>query len=103
MGEIDVALTSAASRGLTGADLKAVVEDGKLLFAYDNVNALPLRRVEDYVFDASQIREEERTAIDGIGSGRLQNRVIAKTVAPTMVGPTRRPRRCCAGTRSQSA
>jgi hypothetical protein len=34
----NVATLAAASRGLTGADLKAVVEDGKLLFAHDKVH-----------------------------------------------------------------
>lgn len=35
VGQVDVAALAAAAEGLSGADLKRVVEDGKLLFAYD--------------------------------------------------------------------
>jgi transitional endoplasmic reticulum ATPase len=52
IGDADVAIIAAASRGLTGADLKAIVEDGKLLFAYDKTNGMLLRRVEDYFLEA---------------------------------------------------
>ncbi len=48
----DAALLAAASRGLTGADLKAVVEDGKLLFAHDKARGRNLRAIEDYFLDA---------------------------------------------------
>ena len=52
IGDIDVSVIAAASRGLTGADLKAVVEDGKLLFAYDKANGATLRKVEEYFLEA---------------------------------------------------
>ncbi len=52
MGEVDVLKIATASRGLTGADLKAVVEDGKLLYAYDKANGIPLRQIEDYFLEA---------------------------------------------------
>ena len=48
----DVTLLAAASHGLTGADLKAVVEDGKLLLAHDKVNGRPIRPVEEYFLEA---------------------------------------------------
>jgi transitional endoplasmic reticulum ATPase len=35
IGEVDVSAVAAATEGLAGADLKRVVEDGKLLFAFD--------------------------------------------------------------------
>lgn len=35
VGPLDIAALAGASEGLSGADLKRVVEDGKLLFAYD--------------------------------------------------------------------
>lgn len=35
LGQLDIPVLAAASDGLSGADLKRVVEDGKLLFAYD--------------------------------------------------------------------
>jgi len=48
----DVAKLASASRGLTGADLNAVVEDGKLLFAHDLASGKTLRPVEDYFLEA---------------------------------------------------
>ena len=35
IGDVDVSAIAAATEGLAGADLKRVVEDGKLLFAFD--------------------------------------------------------------------
>src|SRR5579871_83078 len=52
IGNADVATVASASRGLTGADLKAVVEDSKLLFAYDKAHLKSLRPVEDYFLEA---------------------------------------------------
>ena len=52
VGAADVARLAAASRGLAGADLKAVVEDGKLLFAHDKASGKPLRPVEEYFIEA---------------------------------------------------
>lgn len=52
MDSADIAQIAASARGLTGADLKAVVEDGKLLFAHDISMGEPLRPVEDYFLEA---------------------------------------------------
>ena len=50
-----------ASRGLTGADLKAAVEDGKLLFAYDRSQGSPLRTADEYFLEAIEsIRRNRR-------------------------------------------
>ncbi len=58
----DTALLAAASRGLTGADLKAVVEDGKLLFAHDKARGRKLRAIEDYFLDAiATVRANRRS------------------------------------------
>jgi hypothetical protein len=43
---------SCASRGLTGADLKAVVEDGKLLYAHDVASGLTPRLADEYFLEA---------------------------------------------------
>jgi predicted AAA+ superfamily ATPase len=51
----DIPRVAAAARGLTGADLKAVVEDAKLLFAHDVSTGTPRRAVEEYFLEA--IRE----------------------------------------------
>ena len=77
IGEIDIPLIAAASRGLTGADLKAVVEDGKLLFAYDKVNALPLRKVDDYFLEAiktvraNRVRYARRKGLQSMDTVRV--------------------------------
>ena len=49
---MNVSALVSASQGLTGADLKSVVEDGKLLFAHDRVTGRPLRPVEEYFLEA---------------------------------------------------
>ncbi len=58
---VDVALLASAGRGLTGADLKAVVEDAKLLWAHDSVNGEDLRSVESYFLEAMEtVRSNKR-------------------------------------------
>ncbi len=58
IGEADVAMLASASRGLTGADLKAAVEDGKLLIAAGKT----LRPSEVYFLEAiDRIRCNRRT------------------------------------------
>lgn len=57
----DVQRLVAASRGFTGADLKSACDDGKLLFAYDQAGAKPVRPAEQYFLDAiAAIRENRR-------------------------------------------
>ena len=48
----DIELLAASTRGLTGADLKAVVEDGKLLFAHDVSAGDSPRPIDDYFLEA---------------------------------------------------
>jgi ATP-dependent 26S proteasome regulatory subunit len=58
---VDLTAIVDASQGLTGADLKSVVEDGKLLLAHDRATGKPLRPVEDYFLDAIEtIRTNRR-------------------------------------------
>jgi transitional endoplasmic reticulum ATPase len=52
VASVDVRKLASASRGLTGADLNAVVEDGKLLFAHDLASGKALRPAEDYFLEA---------------------------------------------------
>jgi transitional endoplasmic reticulum ATPase len=49
---VDLEKLSASSRGLTGADLKAVVEDGKLLYAHDVAEGVLPRPTEEYFLEA---------------------------------------------------
>ena len=48
----DTARIAAESRGLTGADLKAVIEDGKLLYAHDKVTGNELKSIDEYFLEA---------------------------------------------------
>jgi transitional endoplasmic reticulum ATPase len=56
----NVALIAAASAGLTGADLRSVIEDGKLLLAHDKVSGSALRPVEQYFLDAIETVRSNR-------------------------------------------
>jgi hypothetical protein len=50
-----------ASRGSSGADLKGIIEDGKLQFAHNRTTGEPLRPVEEYFLDAiATIRQNRR-------------------------------------------
>jgi transitional endoplasmic reticulum ATPase len=64
LGNTDVAAVASASHGLTGADLKAVVEDGKLLFAYDKAHMTSLRPMEEYFLEAiATVRNNRRNYV----------------------------------------
>jgi len=52
LAAVDVDAIAEASHGLTGADLRAVVEDGKLLFAHEKAGGEALRPVEEYFLEA---------------------------------------------------
>ena len=59
---VDPVRLAAASDGLTGADLKRVVEDAKVLFAYDKARALDLCPAEDYFVKAIEtVRANKRS------------------------------------------
>lgn len=50
--DLDIPQLASASHGATGADLKAIVEDGKLLFAYDQATGKCGQAAEEYFLDA---------------------------------------------------
>jgi ATP-dependent 26S proteasome regulatory subunit len=52
LGEVDAAAIAVATDGLTGADLKRVVGDGKLLFAFEQAAGQPLRAPTEYFVEA---------------------------------------------------
>jgi len=61
ISETDIGALVAASHNLTGADLKAVVEDGKLAFAHDQVKGAAQRPVEEYFLEAiATVRDNRR-------------------------------------------
>ena len=48
IGEVDVALLASSTEGLSGADLRRLVDDGKLLFAYDRARGRPMAPATEY-------------------------------------------------------
>jgi transitional endoplasmic reticulum ATPase len=74
IGTADLATLANASRGLTGADLKAVVEDAKLLYAQDVVLNTPSRPAEQYYLEAIATvrangrRRNRRTRVRPVGA-----------------------------------
>jgi transitional endoplasmic reticulum ATPase len=57
----DLARIAGLAHGLTGADLKAVVEDAKLLFAHDVSTGTPARALEEYFAEAiDEVRANHR-------------------------------------------
>ena len=74
IGTADLATLANASRGMTGADLKAVVEDAKLLYAQDVVLNAPSRPAEQYYLEAIATvrangrRRNRRTSVRPVGT-----------------------------------
>ena len=61
LASADTCLLANASRNLTGADLRSVVEDAKLLYAYDAARAREARPVDDYFLEAiATVRANKR-------------------------------------------
>jgi len=60
IGRADVSLLAVASHGLTGVDLKAVVEHGQLAYAYDVAGGRAPRPVDDYFFEAIETVRQTR-------------------------------------------
>lgn len=60
MSDVDVPVLAAATEGLTGADLKRLVEDAKILFAYDKSRQRTLRPATEYFLSAAQTVRENR-------------------------------------------
>jgi len=56
----DIGILAAASQNLTGADLNAVVEDGKLMYAYDRLHGEIMRPVEEYFLEAIEAVRDNR-------------------------------------------
>ena len=61
LSSVNIERIAQLARGLTGADLKAVVEDAKLMFAHDTSTGLPMRSAEQYFLAAIEaIRKNRR-------------------------------------------
>jgi ATP-dependent 26S proteasome regulatory subunit len=55
MGPLDVARVAAETEGLSGADLKRLVDDAKLLFAYDVAHGTAARPAAEYFTAAAEV------------------------------------------------
>jgi hypothetical protein len=45
---VDITLLASSTEGLSGADLRRLVDDGKLLFAYDRARGRPMAPATEY-------------------------------------------------------
>jgi SpoVK/Ycf46/Vps4 family AAA+-type ATPase len=62
LNTVDIAGLVHASRGMTGADIKSAIEDGKLLFAYHESRHKAARPVQDHFLEAlTAIRKKRQS------------------------------------------
>jgi transitional endoplasmic reticulum ATPase len=58
---LDVAAIAGLTEGLTGADLKRLIEDGKILYAYDRARNAPMKELSEHFKSAIQtLRDNKR-------------------------------------------
>jgi len=70
---LNVPELAAATEGMTGADLKRLVEDGKLLYAYDRAKQLELNPVTEYFLRAVEtVRTNKERYTQAEAQARLQ-------------------------------
>ena len=80
LGSADAARLAMETEGLTGADLKRVVEDGKVLFAYDRARGLEQRPAEEYFLSAvGTVRDNKRCYEEAVARARERRK---ETVYP---------------------
>jgi len=73
IGTIELDRIADASEGLSGADLKRVIEDGKLLFAYDRTRNAPMQPSTDYFLRAIEVvRRNKQQYAEAEESARLR-------------------------------
>jgi AAA+ superfamily predicted ATPase len=74
MGAVDVGRLADATEELSGADLKRVVEDGKLLYAFDRARGSALRPVTEYLLEALEtVRANKVRYAQAEASARARN------------------------------
>jgi len=80
IGAADPGELAAQAEGLTGADLKRVVEDGKALFAYDKVRGFDLRPAEEYFLAAiGTVRANKRCYEEAVRRARERRKEPVET------------------------
>jgi AAA+ superfamily predicted ATPase len=60
IGEVDVESLVTTTEGMTGADLKRLLEDGKLLFAHDRARGKAMRPPTEYFIEAARVVRENK-------------------------------------------
>jgi transitional endoplasmic reticulum ATPase len=76
IGDVDISALTAASEGLSGADLKRVVEDGKLLFAFDRERKKQTRPSTEYFVRAIEtVRRNKEQYAEAEARARLRHPV----------------------------
>jgi transitional endoplasmic reticulum ATPase len=76
MGRVEVGPLAVATEGLSGADLKSLIEDGKLLYAYDRAHDRPVRPTIDYFLAAAEaVRSNKLRYADAEAAARARNPV----------------------------
>jgi hypothetical protein len=58
--EVNIPKLVAATDGFTGADLKAMIEDGKAVYVYDKANSSKQQPVTDYFLQAISTVQENK-------------------------------------------
>jgi ATP-dependent 26S proteasome regulatory subunit len=76
IGGVDIAALTASSEGLSGADLKRVVDDGKLLFAFDRERKKQTRPSTEYFLTAIEtVRRNKEQYADAEARARMRHPV----------------------------
>jgi len=75
IGGANIAAIASASKGLTGADLKNVVDDAKLQFAHDRVLDKPAAAVDQYFLQAIEAVRANRRRYSSSRTPRLNDSV----------------------------
>jgi hypothetical protein len=74
LGDVDVEALAAASDGLAGADLKRVVDDGKLLFAFEREKGRLMQPVTAYFLTAVEtVRRNKQQYAEAEARARVRH------------------------------
>jgi ATP-dependent 26S proteasome regulatory subunit len=74
IGVVDIERLAATTEGLSGADLKRVVEDGKLLYAFDRARRESLKPPTDYFLGALEtVRANKTRYAEAEAKARVRN------------------------------
>jgi len=60
LSDCNITALGSATKGLTGADIKSVIEDGKLQFAHERSTGMPVRHIDEYFLDAIEVVRQNR-------------------------------------------